>query len=271
MYRNVWDFCYRSVCSICFFTENGIKMNTLTGFFIENSIVTDESIYKAKSCHEIVIQFFQENGYEPAHAVKLSYDELNGRLNRVAEYDNEGFALISTDGLVMDHVPSLIPEFELDNHIGTNIAIIGFHEDASNMSLKRGIISSFIKAESGKRYIQFEASIKQGNSGSPVINIETGKVIGVVGYKLSAFANAYDAFKNIIEENLRVLKKSEGKMNIMDIDPIQVLIANQNQLKQISKEFYKTAVMNYGFANEIFSLRNYLSGKSESKKAREKV
>lgn len=271
MYRNVWDFCYRSVCSICFFTENGIKMNTLTGFLIENYIVTDESIYKAKSCYEVVIQFFLENGYEAAHGLKLTFDELNGRLNRVAEYDNEGFALISTDGLVMDQVPSLIPEFEQDNRIGTSIAIIGFHEDASNMSLKKGIISSFVKVESGKQYIQFEASIKQGNSGSPVINIETGKVIGVVGYKLSSFANAYDAFKNIIEENLRVLKKSEGKMNIMDIDPIQVLIANQNQLKQISKEFYKTAVMNYGFANEIFSLRNYLSGKSESKKTKEKV
>jgi hypothetical protein len=37
-----------------------------------------------------------------------------------------------------------------------------------------------------------------------------------------------------------------------------VLIANQNQLKQISREFYKTAAMSYGFANEIYSLKNYL-------------
>jgi hypothetical protein len=139
-----------------------------------------------------------------------------------------------------------------------SIAMIGFHEDQSNMSLKVGTVSSFVKMDNGKRYIQFEAAIKQGNSGSPIINIETGKIIGVAGYRLSTFTKAYDAFKSIIDENLRILKKSEGKMNIMDIDPIQVLIANQNQLKQISREFYKTAAMSYGFANEIYSLKNYL-------------
>lgn len=259
MYRSIWDCCYRSVCSICFYTESGIKMNTLTGFYTDKYIITDEYIYKIKSCYEVVFQFVERDGYTPSHAFKMSFDELNQRLNRIAEYECEGFALIHTDNLILSQVPSLIPELSGESSIGMSIAILGFHGDQDNMSLKAGTISSFIKMENGKQYIQFDAAIKQGNSGSPVINIESGKVIGVVGYRLSSFARSYEAFKNIIDENLRLLKKSEGKMNIMDIDPIQVLIANQNQLKQISKEFYKTSMMSYGFAHEVFSLKNYIN------------
>lgn len=259
MYKNVWDFCYRSVCSICFYTESGIKLNTLTGFKLENYLVTEELIYSIKSCHEVIVQFYENNGYTQTHSIRIPFDELKNRLNRVAEYENEGYALIATDGWALEQVPSLVPELHAPTRIGMSIAILGFHEDQNNMSLKIGTVSSFVKMENGKQYIQFEASIKQGNSGSPLINVETGNVIGVVGYRLSSVVKAYEAFKNIIDENLRLLKKSEGKMNIMDIDPIQVLIANQNQLKQISKEMYKTSVISYGFANEIFTLKNYIN------------
>jgi len=241
--------------------ENGIKMNSLTGFRVENYIVTDEYIYKIKKCHEVVFQFVGADGYSPTHSVKILYDELNLRFNHLAEYDNEGYALIDISGLMLDQVPSLIADFSEQGRIGMSIAILGFHGDQDNMSLKTGTISSFLRMENAKRYIQFDASIKQGNSGSPLINIENGNVIGIVGYRLSAFTRSYEAFKEIIEENLRLLRKSEGKMNIMDIDPIQVLIANQNQLKQISREFYRTAMMSYGFAHEIFTLKNYLAAR----------
>lgn len=259
MYRSVWDCSYKSVCSICFYAENGIKLNTLTGFRSDNFIVTDEYIFKVKSYYEVVFQFVEKDGYTFSHAVKMSSDELNSRLNRIAEYENEGYALIQIDDLELSHVPSLLPEY-LDNiPIGLSVAVLGFHGDQENMSLKTGIVSSLIKMDNGKEYIQFDAAIKQGNSGSPLVNLETGKVIGVVGYRLSILTRSYEAFKSIIDENLRLLKKSEGKMNIMDIDPIQVLIANQNQLKQMSKEFYKSAMMSFGFAHEITSLKNYVN------------
>jgi hypothetical protein len=258
MYKNIWDSCYQAVCSINFYSENGIKTSAITGFRIQNYLVTDEFIYEMKRIHEVVIQFVEKDGFTFSHSIKMSAAELNERISRVAEYENEGYALIHLDNLEIDNIPSLTPECSENINVGQSVAILGFHGDQENMSLKCGMVSSFIKMENGKRYIQFDAAIKQGNSGSPIIDIHTRNVIGVVGYRLSAFTRSYEAFKNIIDENLRLLKKSEGKMNIMDIDPIQVLIANQNQLKQMSREFYRTAMMNYGFAHEIYSLKGYL-------------
>lgn len=258
MLKLVWDNCYQAVCNISFFSENGIKVGALTGFRIQNYLVTDEFIYNIKRFGEVVFQFIEKDGYTPANSFRMSASEFHERISRVVEYENEGYALIHLDNLNMDGIPSLIPDFGSNLHIGQSIAILGFHGDQENMSLKGGLVSSFVKMENGKKYIQFDAAIKQGNSGSPLIDIHSGKVIGVVGYRLSAFSRSYEAFKNIIDENLRLLRKSEGKMNIMDIDPIQVLIANQNQLKQMSREFYRTAMMNYGFAHEIYSMKEYL-------------
>ena len=227
-------------------------------------------IYHPQKCGEVVFQFVKENGYTLKKTIKIPYDEFSERINHLPEFENEGYALISMDNLEMDDLPSASIDAEFKYKIGHPIAIIGYHVDQENLSFKNGIISSFFKTQNGKRFIQFDAALKQGNSGSPLFDIDSGKVIGVVGYRLSAITKSYEAFKNIIDENLKLLKRSEGKFNIMDIDPIQVLIANQNQLKQISKEFYRSANMSFGYAHELHTLSKYLNQINSAKESNTK-
>jgi hypothetical protein len=257
MYQRLWKESHGAVCSISFYSENGIKITSLTGFKVNNSIVTDEYIYKIVRCQEVVFQFVRDDGYTSRLSMKMPFTEFTQRINRLVEFENEGFAIIALDGIGAHGIPSLTFETEPCYGIGESIAVIGYQVEQDNLSIKTGIISSFFKASDGRRFIQFDAAVKQGNAGSPLLNANTGKVIGVVGHRLASFTKSYEAFKKIIDENLRLLKKSEGKMNIMEIDPIQVLVANQNQLKQISKEFYKSATMSFGYSHEIISVQNY--------------
>jgi hypothetical protein len=258
MYRAIWEKLHKSVCAINFFSDNGIKLLSLSGFRVGDNIVTDELIYKAPKSDDVVIQFVKDDGFTISQEIRLTCNEFNERINRLVEFENEGYALIELDGKWLGDIPSFEVEYEKHYSIGQQIAVIGYHIEQENLSIKNGIISSFFKTSGGKRYIQFDAAIKQGNSGSPLIDVKTGKVIGVVGYRLSAISKSYEAFKKIIEDNLKMLKKSEGKMNIMDVDPIQVLVANQHQLKQISKEFYRSSTMSFGYAYEIQSIENYM-------------
>ena len=76
-------------------------------------------------------------------------------------------------------------------------------------------------------------------------------MIGIIGHKLAAVTQSHKRMKQIINNNLAILKKSQGKFNVEEIDPIQVLIANQNQIKHISNEIYKTATMTNGYALDI--------------------
>jgi hypothetical protein len=63
----------------------------------------------------------------------------------------------------------------------------------------------------------------------------------------------------IIAGNLAELKKVEASVKFGDIDPIQVLIANQNQLKQLAKIIYKhtaSCVANAVMLDSILSFFN---------------
>jgi hypothetical protein len=194
----------------------------------------------------------------------MPFSEFLERINRLAEFEDEGYALIELDQIDTSDIPGMDIELQKDFCIGQQIIMIGYHADQDNLSLKNGIISSFLKSKNDKNTIQFDAVIKHGNSGSPLINAETGKVIGVVGHRLATISKSYEDFKKIIDENLRLLKKSEGMMNILEIDPIQVLIANQNQMKQVSKDFYRSASMLFGYANELTTLGNYIEAINQS-------
>jgi hypothetical protein len=67
----------------------------------------------------------------------------------------------------------------------------------------------------------------------------------------------------IINNNLKVLHEAEGKINMEDIDPIQVLIVNQNQIKHMAAEFFKTMNLRVGLAAEICNLGDYCPDREE--------
>jgi len=75
---------------------------------------------------------------------------------------------------------------------------------------------------------------------------------------LASLNQSYNQLMTIIKGNLDFLKLSEGKVNIMDFDLIQVLMVHQNQIKHLVHEFYKTSSFMYGFALELASVSEVL-------------
>ncbi len=268
MFRKIWKDCHRSVCLLSFYSSTGTKIISMTGFKTRNNfLITDEYIHKIKNCEKIEMKFMKKDGYTEFASKKLKMDELKHRIITDTD-ENTAFAAININFSEFESVPSLKLCSSNNNEIGQPIASVGYQIDQENLGIKTGIISSLFKHNNSNYYIQFDSSIKQGNSGSPLINAETGEVIGVVGHRLASITKSYKKMNKIIDNNLSILKKSQGKFNVHEIDPIQVLIANQNQIKYITNEIYKTANMRVGFALEIqhiVDLFNELQDVSDSR------
>ena len=170
---------------------------------------------------------------------------------------NPGFLMFNIQQEAFKEIPSLKCSKRINHDIGHQIAVLGYQLDQDNLSIKSGIISSQFKHSDGFSSIQVDCSIRQGNAGSPLICAETYEVIGVIGHRLASIARGYQDMMRIINSNLKLLKEAEGKINMEDIDPIQVLVANQSQIKHLATEFFKSTNMRVGFAAELCNLADY--------------
>jgi hypothetical protein len=258
MYRTIWKRCVHSVAQLNFYTDLDIKILTLTAFKIRNFLITDEGIRKISPFDKVEIKFVDKDGYTPIASKVLKKSDLDKRT--ILGFNNKylNFVVINIDFEEFKNIPSLSLGEEEEVEIGQPVATLGYQVFQENLSIKQGIISSFHFSEEGNKYIQIDTSIKTGNAGSPLINLETGKIIGVIGHKLSEISQSYRKLKNIMNSNINLLKKYQGKYNLEDIDPVQVLIANQNQIKYITKEIYRIADMGVGYAVPSMDIANFI-------------
>jgi len=252
MYKTVWSKCQNSVCQLSFYSSAGIKLLSMTGFKVnEHFLITDDYLFKIYKAVKVKIKFVNPDGYTENASIEIPMNELKRRILKGIDNEKTSFAAINIDFKEFAKIPSLKLSKNETIEIGQSIAVLGYQLDQENLSIKTGIVSSAFKHDNGLKYLQVDSNIKQGNSGSPLINAETGEVIGIIGHKLASITQSHKRMKQIINNNLAILKKSQGKFNVEEIDPIQVLIANQNQIKHITNEIYKTATMSIGYALDI--------------------
>ncbi len=258
MYKKTWNDCYASVCCINFINKSGIKSVTATGFKVGPYIISDDYSYKTHEFSEVEIFFTGVDGQTPTSRIVLPFQAFRDSILNASFEEPTGFSVIRGDYKEFASVPSLSLCNSAKYEIGQQTVMLGFQFEHQNLSIKSGLISAIFH-ESGRKYIEVDSTLRYGFSGAPLINIESGKVIGILGHRLELLNKAYVNLMKIINDNLKMLKEGEGKINIQDIDPIQVLIASQNQIKHMAKEFYKSADFRTGYALTINNVLRYFS------------
>jgi len=247
MYRQIWRKAHRSIAEVNFYTRNKISIVNLTGFKFKNYLVTDGYVKRISHYDYVEIRFVGRDGMTPAATKVMSRDEFERNLVVGLNEQLPNIVLINLQFDVFNQIPDLDMCEECHTEIGEPVAVIGYQLNQDNLTIKQGIVSSFYQTD-GARYLQVDATIRHGNAGSPVISLEKGKVIGLIGHKLTEVSQSYKRLKDIMNNNLQLLKGYQGRYNMDDIDPVQVLIANQNQIKYITKELYRITSMGVGYA-----------------------
>ncbi|MCX7986538.1 MAG: serine protease [Bacteroidales bacterium] len=247
MYQKVWNKCYGGICVLNFFSLKGIRFESYTGFKYGRYLITTDEVGKIDRPYEVEIAFLKEDGLTTRESVKITYKDFKNRMIKGVQESYSGFALIDIDFPQFDNIPSLKLSNRDTFSVGAPIAIVGHQWEQNNLALKTGIISSH-HIHQGKKMLMFDASMDRGNAGAPLIDAETCEVIGIIGQRLSIIHEEYKALMNVINANIESLKLSEGKLTLNDIDPIQVLIANQYQIKHLAQEVFRKASFTYGYA-----------------------
>jgi hypothetical protein len=257
MYRDIWKKSYQSVAAINLFDENGIEIGYFSGFKISHFLITDAGIGKNSRAQVAEIKFTGNDGYTVTASKRLHYSELITRHMNTHDKTVDQFAVIDIEYKEFENIQTLIIDNEEELEIGMPLALFGYQYDQPNLSIKSGILGTILHYPDNKKYLQFDGFIKKGNAGGPILSGLSGNVLGIIGYKLSKAVKTYNQLINIINGNIEVLKEAEGKFKISEVDPMQVLVANQNQIKQLAGEIYKSASMGVGYALSSWSISDF--------------
>ena len=92
-------------------------------------------------------------------------------------------------------------------YIGQKVCIFGYPFGKENLSMNQGIISS-IYEKCGVKIFQIDGIVNNGNSGGPLIDVATGKVIGIVSRKEDGLNELFKELKKNIVQNHKILKEA---------------------------------------------------------------
>ncbi len=250
-YSKQWINFHKGICSIDFFGSSNSRLMGVTGFRSENQIFTSDYIYKDQDCREVRIRFYEADGLMVFKELIFSYERFSEFIPQKNTLGNLGVGVINLPEQDLKGTVSLNFCGSCNPLIGTVAACIGYQYEHHNLSMKQAIISGHVINESNLSFIQFDGTVRPGFSGAPLLSIETGDVIGIVSNREMNEVKIYRDITGIVEQNLEQLSRVEGEWVVNDIDPIQVLIANQNQIKHLARQFFYNYTGKTGYALEI--------------------
>ena len=178
MYRNLYKLHSQGVVMLARQMENSVE-------FLGTAFLVHKNGYLLTCSHIInptdsIVALFPPslNTFNPMTLSQVNFLKLtlvqNNPINDVAL-----LKIISSDV----NVPDIVLGETTSLECGASIATIGYpfgYNGLHLQSITHGIVSAKTITSNGVKLVQFDSMVHEGSSGSPLLDLKTGKIIGVV-------------------------------------------------------------------------------------------
>lgn len=188
MYRNIWKAHAGGCLMIIRKREDSIEVLG-SGFICHGKGYVISCAHTINLTDELGVVTPQDiNAFNPMTQERANFIPVT-----VAQYDAQNdVALLKLPAGIPLHVPSNIFGAPTSQEIGTSIACLGYPFAGfgqHTLKITSGIVSSKVKNKNGTKQFQIDAMIHDSNSGGPLIDLQTSKIIGVVSGRFSPAGN----------------------------------------------------------------------------------
>jgi len=142
--------------------------------------------------------------------------------------------------------------------LADQIAFLGYPFEHNNLTCHSGIISSFYTS-GPVNIIQLDASVNASNSGGPLIDPLSGRVLGVITLKATGLTKSFKALRAAIKGNIAAMIAAQQQgivAEIMGVNPVKAFEVGQRQMLMTLDEIERQANVGIGYA---FSIEHLLS------------
>lgn len=232
------------------FQKDGKRVASGSGFMTRNLLVTNHHVYLGPSDTNVVLAWQPNQDSSSRREVQMSYAEFAACLVAGSDQHNYDFAVLRIPTLQQNNL------FQFDlispsvKRVGEQVVVLGFPLEHRNLVCHLGTISSFYTSGPAN-VIQLDASVNQSNSGGPLLDVETGQVLGIVTRKGTGLSNMFDELLFAFDKSVTTLSASTDMIGLGSVDPIAALIAVQQQMKVLASEILRSANVGIGYALSV--------------------
>ena len=234
------------------YVKNKKKVGSGTGFMLDGYLVTNNHVVQTPNDIHFLLRFFDSDpknltdGYLYKNSDFMSFCKT-GSMEEA--YD---FAVFDVPILKARDANQLTFGDPDKKRQGEEVMFLGYPLEHNNLVVHKGIISSlYLSGSSNTEMIQIDASVNQSNSGGPLIDPDTGKVIGIISRKATGLSKMFNELNEVFDKNIEALKHAKNIMSLGGFDPVAAFEAGQNQMKMLSKEIQRSANVGIGYAISI--------------------
>ncbi len=232
------------------------RVGSGTGFMVDGFLVTNYHVYSGPKDSVVLIRFHDSStetnlfldGYQ------LTYSDFSSMIKAISSENSYDYAVIDVPELRKRNLYNFSFGELAKKRIGETVFFLGYPLEHRNLVCHAGFISSFYKS-GVVDVIQLDASVNQSNSGGPLIDLETGKVIGIITRKATGLTKLFAELRSALKSNMDLFNSAKGVAAISGIDLMEAAVVSQAQILQLTYEIERAANVGIGYAFSIEQLR----------------
>ncbi|MCP4489412.1 MAG: trypsin-like peptidase domain-containing protein [Gammaproteobacteria bacterium] len=235
------------------FHVDGKRVASGSGFIAKEYLITNHHVFLGPANSTVILAWQPNQTSSSRTEIKMEYHDFAQSLVSGSGEGSYDFAILKIEELLKHDLYQFDLAGQENTRIGDQVMMLGFPFEHQNLVCHLGMISSFYEKRS-VRVIQLDISVNQSNSGGPVLNCETGQVIGIITRKETGLTREFDMLMKAFQANLENFSEN-GEIRTIPADKTSLFLS-QYQMQALSKEILRSANVGIGYA---FSIEHILS------------
>ena len=129
------------------------------------------------------------------------------------------------------------------------------------MTSHLGYVSSIHKNSVGVEIIQIDGSVNGGNSGGPLLDLKSGKVVGIVTRAVKGFIiEEFDRLLEALQHNSQALQSTrKARMILGGIDPLKAIGKSFAAMEVLARDLRRSTNVGIGYAYSSNYVRDQIN------------
>ena len=246
-----------------FLVRDQEKVGSGSGFLVDGGVVTNNHVVRSVGSDVLAIRFADTDPQDESQYIRVALEDVIRHESPEEERDY-AFLAMSEPEFEGRHRFEFSQDEEVE--VGQEVVFQGFPfgRHKYNLTSHIGWVSSRYEAN-GVKVIQIDGSVNGGNSGGPLLSLDSGEVIGIVTRaEIGLIEEQFNELVRSLRGNIKVLSAAAKgpRIQMGRIDVSQGLLVSHVAMERIAISLRQSANVGIGYALSSEHIRDRLMARA---------